>query len=441
MLSRFCFALCLAPPLVLVACGGTSTPGGSSDASHVDVRDAMKGTDALGDAHAHAHDSGHDAGTTPDTGSGSDGGLDAPVTDAPFDATGFVPIDAGGGAITGVTPETWTFIPFPESHCRDGSTTGLGVNFNPASQNLLIYLEGGGACFNATTCGVNPASFGATDFPTRFPTVGDSGVPQSGNGILDRTAANPVNDWNFVYVPYCTGDIHAGNNPAGVVDGLPTQQFVGYQNMDLFLQRIVPTFSAASHVLLTGISGGGFGAAANYIHTQRAFGSVPVDMLDDSGPFMEDPYLPACLQNQVRALWGIDATVGADCAGHCNDPEAFFLDFAKYAVTSHPTRHFGLLDSLGDGTITSFFGFGADDCTGFQEEPASMFAAGLGDIRTQVPEANLGTFYFTGTDHTSLADDSFYQRSTSSLDGGASVALTAWVGSLVAGSPYNAGPP
>ncbi len=50
-------------------------------------------------------------------------------------------------------------------------------------------------------------------------------------------------------------------------------------------------------VLLTGISAGGFGAAANYPQVARAFAPVPVYDLDDSGPpGAEDPYLPKCLQ-------------------------------------------------------------------------------------------------------------------------------------------------
>jgi Pectinacetylesterase len=371
-----------------------------------------------------------DSGSTPDA-------SDAAPTDVPFDATGFTPADAGNAVITEATPETWSWIPFAGSKCRDGSTTGIGVNLNPASQKVMIFLEGGGACFNEITCGENPSTFGAPDFAARFPSVSDGGAPESGQGIMDRNPANPVSDWNFVYVPYCTGDIHAGNNPNGSIQHLAgTQAFVGYANIDLYLQRLVPTFANATQVLLTGASGGGFGAAANYAHVQRAFGSVPVDLIDDSGPYMEDPYLPACLQTQIRTLWGVDSTLGADCAGACNDPNSFFLDFAKSVVTKNPQRQFGLMESMDDGTITTFFGFGNDDCmvTLGQESP-TMFAAGLTDIRTQLAaDTNAGTFYFPGTDHTSLEDDNYYTRVAGTTP------LTTWVGALVGGSTSNVGP-
>ena len=356
----------------------------------------------------------------------------------PFDAMGFTPMDGGRAVLTEPTPEVWTYIAIDGAKCRDGSSTGIAVNLNPASQNLMIFLEGGGACFNELTCGDNPSSFGPSDMPTFFPSEADGGAPIAGHGIMDRNPANPVSDWNFVYIPYCTGDIHAGNNPAGVVDGVSgAQAFVGYNNVDLDLQRIVATFSNAPQVLLTGASGGGFGAAANYVHVQRAFGSVPVSMIDDSGPYMEDPYLATCLQNEVRTLWGLDATVGADCAGACNDPSRFFLDFAKNVVTKNPERQFGLMESTDDGTISVFFGFGEDDCNVpiFAQETATMFTAGLDDIRTNLAaNTNAGTFYFPGTDHTSLESGDYYTRVAGTTP------LTTWVGALVGGSTSNVGP-
>jgi len=429
----------------LAACSSSSSSpvtvadsGSDAKITKSDAGDAGTKTDAKSDAKADTSVTETGPGPGIDAGVDAPVGADAPVMDAPFDATGFVAEDGGNSAVlTQPTPETWTWVPFPESSCRDGSTTGIGINFNPASPNLVIYLEGGGACFNSLSCDENPSSFGASDFPMRFPS-NDAGVPADGNGILDRdNAANPVADWNFVYVPYCTGDIHAGNNPTATISGVTGTKFVGYQNVELFLQRIVPTFSQATQVLLTGVSGGGFGAAANYLHVRRAFGSVPVSLIDDSGPAMEDPYLTTCLQSENRAIWGLDSTVGADCAGHCNDPASFFLDYAKYAATLYPDQAVGLMDSTDDEVITQYFGFGAENCTTAfpMALSASTFTAGLLDFRTQLAgQPNVASFYFTGTDHTSLGDGNYYTRTAGST------LLTTWVGSILTNTATNAGP-
>jgi hypothetical protein len=440
-LTRATFAIlaCFIPACSSSSSPATSTDAGSHEDAHADAGHPK--ADAGHDAASGKPDTGvptHKDATAPTTDGGSSSDAsDAAPTNLPFDATGFVPPDGGNAVLTEATPETWSWIPFPDSKCRDGSSTGIGINLNPASQKVMIFLEGGGACFNEFTCAENPSTFGASDFAQRFPSASDGGAPESGQGIMDRNPENPVSDWNFIYVPYCTGDIHGGNNPAGVVQHVAgTQAFVGYANVDLYLQRIVPTFSGATQVLLTGASGGGFGAAANYAHVQRAFGSVPVDLIDDSGPYMEDPYLPACLQNQIRELWGVDSTLGADCAGACNDPNSFFLDLAKSVVTKNPNRQFGLMESMDDGTITTFFGFGNDDCmVSIGQESAAMFSAGLTDIRTQLAaDTNAGSFYFPGTDHTSLEDDNYYSRVAGTTP------LTTWVGALVGGSTSNVGP-
>lgn len=43
-------------------------------------------------------------------------------------------------------------MPFTNAYCVDGSTAGLGVNLNPGSSNVLIFLTGGGACWSDLTC-------------------------------------------------------------------------------------------------------------------------------------------------------------------------------------------------------------------------------------------------------------------------------------------------
>ncbi len=135
------------------------------------------------------------------------------------------------------------------------------------------------------------ASYGASDF----------GSGLSG-GIFDRhDTTNPLRDYSFVFIPYCTGDVHAGNNPVGSVSGVSgRQEFVGYRNLDVFLRRLVPTFTRATQVLLTGSSAGGFGALMNAHHVARAFKGIPVTVLDDSGPGMPSTVVPTCLQQQWR---------------------------------------------------------------------------------------------------------------------------------------------
>ncbi|MFY0539225.1 pectin acetylesterase-family hydrolase [Nannocystis pusilla] len=140
----------------------------------------------------------------------------------------------------------WTWVPFPDSQCRDGSSTGIWLRYGKGP-GLAIFFEGGGACFNALTCANNDASF---DYTWAF--------GWEGMGLFDADwTDNPIHDWNIVYVPYCTGDVHSGDRTDVEVPGVEgLQQFVGYRNVTAYLDRVVPTFEAAPNVLVTGVSAG-----------------------------------------------------------------------------------------------------------------------------------------------------------------------------------------
>ncbi len=211
----------------------------------------------------------------------------------------------------------WTWIPVSGTTCRDGSGAGVMANLNPNSDELVIALEGGGACYDAISCFAN-----AQDISDER--IGEF-ADDYDSGLFDREAEdNPLRDWNLVFVPYCTGDMHLGAEPEGDMDG-KLQRFVGYANMTAFLSRIVPTFPSATRVLLTGGSAGGVGAAANYFQVARYFDPVPVDMLNDAGPTVGSPWVAKCLQDWWRETWNVDATVLRDCGASCPASDDYML--------------------------------------------------------------------------------------------------------------------
>ena len=377
----------------------------------------------------------------------SDAGTDTGVADSPS-SNPETSVDAS------IQPETWTWVPVAGAKCRDGSDTGIGVNINPNSTKVLIFMEGGGACFNTTTCNTNPSKYAEADFNAAVAAGGAAGFngtfdTMHTNGILSRAdAKNPVKDYSMIYVPYCTGDVHAGANPAGAVPMVTgTQQFVGYNNVKLDVAMAQAMLPGTTDVVLAGMSGGGFGVVVNYDQVATAYGSVPVTMIDDSGPPMADPYLPQCLQSELVTLWSLDKTVlvacGDDCVGDGGvDTGHFAINVLKHLGKKYPTRILGIMDSTGDATISSFFGFGADNCTSFSPELALMFTAGLQDIRTEMSfDTNFGEFVFASGDHTSLEGQLDTRVAGGTVDGGApAVALSDWLTAMIGGTASNPGP-
>src|SRR5512143_506258 len=261
--------------------------------------------------------------------------------------------DNGGGPPTlGTTPKQWQYVPVDGAQCMNGTPTGIGVNLG-TSGDLVIYLEGGGACFNTDTCKhvAHPNGWGPADFAVN---IGPYNI-----GLFDRLDdANPFHDATYVFVPYCTGDVHAGSKP----DGMGGRAFVGYGNVGADLNVIVPQSKDVRRVILAGSSAGGFGALMNYDRTQAAFGTTPVHLLDDSGPPLNDMYLTPCLQQMFRDSWNLDAALPAGCTA-CNQADGGGLENAVgYLADAHPDRRLALVTSTRDGTIRSFYGYGYPDC-------------------------------------------------------------------------------
>lgn len=319
-------------------------------------------------------------------------------------------------------PMTWEYFEIPGTKCIDGTPAGFATNYNPASTKLVIYLEAGGACFNS--------------FCESLHHPGPN-IPTNG-GIFERTNnANPVRDWSWVYVPYCSGDVYAGQ--AETMLGGKLRYFYGYSNITAFLERVVPTFQV-DQVLLTGASAGGFGSSINYPQTQRAFGSVPVVLIDDSAPPMSTTVYPPCLQEIWRNVWRLDKTVFAECGTDCDDPNGFSEDMLTHIRTEFPNMRGGLYSTLSDQTIRSFAGYGWANGYNMCGEvstavTAPVYQSGLTEIRTKVMATpGFGTFYIAGTSHTRLRTSSFY---TTTVGG---TTLPEWIANTLAGNAAHVGP-
>jgi hypothetical protein len=299
------------------------------------------------------------------------------------------PDGAGGGggpAEFGTPAGTWTYVPIAGTQCMNGTATGIGVN-QGTSGDLVIYLEGGGACFNTVTCAsvAHQGGFGASDFAA---TIADYST-----GMFNRTdAKNPLKDATFVFVPYCTGDVHAGSNPTGFGD----RKQVGFINMGKDLEYILPKATKVGRVVLAGSSAGGFGAMFNYDRTQTAFGDKPVTLIDDSGPPLSDKYLTPCLQKQMRQYWNLDAAIPAGCTVCNKDDGGGLGDAASFVADKYKNRRLALITSTRDGVIRSFLGFGYPDCqTGGNPMPEPDYAAAIKELRDTTLTAHTNFRVFT----------------------------------------------
>jgi hypothetical protein len=270
--------------------------------------------------------------------------------------------------------DTWTWVDFPGALCASGTPTGLAVNPHAGATQLLIYLQGGGFCADGPGCwGAAPTAnnlegydagtfFAANNAQLRYP-------------ALDRKAAgNPFAGMNMVFIPYCTGDLHSGDTIANLrlADGgvMPTY-FYGAHDLELFLQRLVPTFASTARVWLIGTSAGGFGTLFDFNLVANAFG-VGVDIIDDSGP----PLVGNGKTDNAGMFAGWSSVL----------PDAGFTSLAQLLdydlqvqTTFSPPGEFGFLSFEEDTTIAPDFGYDA----GTQYPPLMLqFSASLSPAPT-----------------------------------------------------------
>jgi hypothetical protein len=321
----------------------------------------------------------------------SDGG-DAATASAGADAA-----DDG----LGTPADEWTWLDVAGSRCGNGAPTGIAVNIRPGAQRLVVFLEGGGACDSGQTCWVQPT---ADHIASGYGVQQLGSDPVLGLSIFDRDDAdNPFADASYVLVPYCTGDLHAGNGIAVYeVNGQPTVTYhYGAHNLDLYLRKLGGSFPAVDHVWLVGQSAGGFGTLFNQSFVASAFG-VPTDVIDDSGPGIGiSPY---------PASWSARLPPGCQTCAEGLSP--LFL----HDRHTSPQRRFAFLSFQVDTVLPSFYGVSQQDVVDWLGQYEQSFA--------ELP--NTRSFVAPGAGHDVM---------DGTTDGRTRAALSTWLEQMVMDDP------
>jgi hypothetical protein len=257
-------------------------------------------------------------------------------------------IDASQLASIKASVGKWTWIPRNDIFCRDGSTTGIGIRLLPDTKALMIYLQGGGACYDAKSCAQNAnapiagASFTREDFNDWVATLGNQGVFNTTN------PSNPVARWNHVYIPYCTGDLHGGARKGVRIPGVAgPQEFVGFRNLKNILKLLAPYFHNAEDVALVGASAGGFGVLVNYPQVVEAFGGRSVAALVDSAPIIpESAIKTSCFQRKL--IQTFDLQLPPRCP-ECADPsKGGLVNIYRFLSRAYPHGRFAFASADAD---------------------------------------------------------------------------------------------
>lgn len=306
---------------------------------------------------------------------------------------------------------TWTWVDFPDSTCDEGTPTGIGLNPG-TSGNVLLFLMGGGACWDYATC--ITIGFAAHGPYQKRQFDGDSRFL---GGVLDRRdPENPFADWSYVFVPYCTGDVHAGDNDAVYSNGNDTQtvRHRGRRNLESFIKRVAGTFPNAPKVVISGSSAGGYGAAFGFPIARRYYPDSKVYLLDDSGP----PLMGSAIPDSFRAAWYKNWNLGPVLDPTCPDCRDDLSLVIPAYVPRYPDDRMALLSSLQDKTISGYL----------LRAPATFEGDLLEMAATRIdPTAHFKYFFVPGQTHTMLFDLGSFQSN--------GIGLGSWLKAFVSDDP------
>lgn len=299
-----------------------------------------------------------------------------------------------GPSGTTARPE-WVQHRAPEDcMCADGSEfTYFSRTDDP--QRVVIYFQGGGACFSAETCRFEDGTYKVT--------AGAADNPEGGSGIFDfDDPRNPFTGWSMVFVPYCTGDVHIGDATTTYDQDL-TVEHNGFQNARTALDFLVEEYPDVSELFVTGSSAGGV--------PTPLFGGMLADELpnadiavlaDASGGYTSRPAVNAA----IGELWGVHdnlppwPVIADRPTGTIGIPDLFWI-----AGTHARQIRMARYDNAHDEVQRSFSALsGAGD----RELPTAL------DQNEELVEANgvdLSVYVAPGEDHTILGQPDLYDLS------------------------------
>jgi hypothetical protein len=208
-------------------------------------------------------------------------------------------------------PNRWYTVPLGEgASSADGSPYSLFYK-RGTSDNVIVYFSGGGVVWDTagaldpitlrSVIGVEPDGFFGAYFDS-IPVY----KPGSLGGLIEASNdENPFDDWSVIYIPYSTGDFHAGNATHDYVDARGRTHSIrhwGRRNVETALAWAREILASPDGTLLVaGESAGGFGSSFWLPEIASMTGKERIYHLIDSSYLLNSAW-----PSVASELWGVD---------------------------------------------------------------------------------------------------------------------------------------
>lgn len=346
---------------------------------------------------------------TPDAGNGNGSSSSSSSSGGGDGGSSGEPAPFGLPSIGDLPKDKFSFLkPAGDTVCALGGEYGFAIRPGDPTK-VVVEFEGGGACWNETTC-AGPATGGGAvyfkDFVRAEGYTGDEqvGLRDHGNG------ENPVQGWTHVIVPYCSADVHWGDKESTYPGDIKIQHR-GAKNTDAVLQYMYSQVKAPERMFVTGCSAGGYGSIYWTPKLRAHYTSTALRHFSDSaaGVFPESYF------STLSDAWGFQSTFPTDI-GSAGDFKNLAYLYQGIADTYSDVR-LSQYNTLTDQTQRSFLLLmgGTDWSAGMRSN--------IGTLIDGIP--SFREYMSPGDVHCIIEKDDFYSKEVEGTK------LTTWLGKMV----------
>ena len=281
------------------------------------------------------------------------------------------------------TPElgqstTYTFEVGSGPSCMRGDPFQMATRDREGSNDVVVFLQGGGACWDEFCLAVVKAPDGIPDVDI----------------LRTDLSNNPVADWNVVYLPYCDGSLFAGDLDVDEDgDGEADRYQRGLANLSAALDIAREAYPSPDRVLLTGSSGGALGAMLNMPLVRHVWPDAELMVMTDSGAGVARGQQELGFVTGLAEAFNAEGYLPPECLD-CFD-EGHMAPFVDWYLEHDAGVRYGMFSSWYDTIIGDMF----------MDVPASQFrddlAGETGRTHARFPD-RYRRFIVDGGMHTTL---------------------------------------
>lgn len=347
----------------------------------------------------------------------------------------------------------------PEALCNDGTAAVYYVRRGQMAGDAWwqIHLQGGGGCSSYQTCLDRWCSTGTNYDATK---MSSAWAPESmeGRGLMTADDSSAFDNWNHVFVYYCSSDGWKGQASDAVVDdGLNEPYSANFRGHDILAAVIdeleagatsdsggqtMPSLTDATAVLFTGTSAGSNGVKTNADWLGERLRTTNPDVayrtIFDAALKPDDSdYMAPADYALLRAYLGnweqvIDAFLDESCVEHHTPPatqtdESTECGNLIHVIRNHVTTPYFARMDLRDGNALPWENPVTDKTLGTNQQFAEAVELLLTELPTIADPGGSeewdsmtsapGVFGPQCTTHTALVTSRFFSQSVPTGDG------------------------